>query len=83
MLDRAELRPRGGALLEKIRRDVTDFTPRTNLESQAYQPVVDQVAVADDARNARGQNAGPTMPGVVWFGLMLSLSVWSFRTREI
>ncbi|MDX6350577.1 MAG: hypothetical protein QOF84_5367 [Streptomyces sp.] len=75
MLDRAELRPQGGALLEKVRRDVTDFTPRTNLESQAYQPVVDQVAVADDARNARGQNAGPTMPGVVWFGLIVGALV--------
>jgi hypothetical protein len=64
-----------GAAVEKVRRDVTDFTPRTNLESQAYQPVVDQVAVADDARNTRGQNAGPTMPGVVWFGLIVGALV--------
>jgi hypothetical protein len=33
------------------------------------------VAVADDARNARGQNAGPTMPGVVWFGLIVGALV--------
>lgn len=75
MLRDAELTPRGDVLLEKVRRDVTDFVPRADLQTQAYQPVVDQVGVADDARNARGQNAGPTMPGVVWFGLIVGALV--------
>ncbi|WP_411104651.1 hypothetical protein [Streptomyces sp. cmx-4-9] len=65
-----ELTDRGGELLERIRRDVTDYAPQTDHEGQAYQPLVDQVAVADDARNARGLSAGATMPGVVWFGLI-------------
>ena len=43
---------------------------RPTIEGQAYQPLVDQVAAADDARSARGQSAGATMPGVVWFGLI-------------
>jgi len=75
MLADGELAPRGTVLLEKVRRDVTDFSPRTDLQNQAYQPVVDQVGVADDARNARGQNAGPTMPGLVWFGLIVGALV--------
>lgn len=28
------------------------------------------MAAVDDARGSRGQNAGATMPGVVWFGLI-------------
>lgn len=70
MLKHGENTQRGSELLGKVRRDVTDFEPRTPLANQAYQPVVDQVAAADDARTARGENAGPTMPGVVWFGLV-------------
>lgn len=62
--------PHGDVLLGRIRRDVTDQAPNTDLEMQAYQPLVDQVAVADDARQTRGQNAAPTMPGLVWFGLI-------------
>lgn len=31
--------------------------------------------MADDARGARGQNAGETMPGVVWFGLIIGALV--------
>ncbi|MEU3727691.1 hypothetical protein [Streptomyces sp. NPDC031705] len=61
---------RGGELLEKIRRDVTDYEPQTDHEGQAYQPLVDQIALADDARTSRGLSAGATMPGVVWFGLI-------------
>ncbi|WP_405942498.1 hypothetical protein [Streptomyces sp. NBC_00207] len=70
MADHGDLTDRGGELLERIRRDVTDYEPQTDHEGQAYQPLVDQVAVADDARSARGQSAGATMPGVVWFGLI-------------
>jgi hypothetical protein len=70
LLDSGENTARGDALLERVRHDVTDHVPVSDLESQAYQPVIDQVAVADDARQERGQNAAPTMPGVVWFGLI-------------
>ncbi|MGW6979033.1 bestrophin-like domain, partial [Streptomyces sp. NPDC054932] len=70
MADHGDLTERGGELLERIRRDVTDYEPQTDHEGQAYQPLVDQVAVVDDARSARGQSAGATMPGVVWFGLI-------------
>ncbi|MFJ4923320.1 hypothetical protein [Streptomyces sp. NPDC088725] len=65
-----ELSPRGTQLLDTVRRDITQYPPKTDLEGQAYQPLVDAVAAADDARGARGQNAGDTMPGVVWFGLI-------------
>ncbi|WP_055588349.1 bestrophin-like domain [Streptacidiphilus griseoplanus] len=64
------LTDRSADLLERVRRDVTDHSPKTDLESQAYQPLVDQVALADQARTTRGQNAGETMPPLVWFGLI-------------
>ncbi|MEU6315940.1 hypothetical protein [Streptomyces sp. NPDC047014] len=70
MADEGELTARGAELLERVRRDVTDYVPQTDHEGQAYQPLVDQVAVVDDMRSARGDSAGATMPGVVWFGLI-------------
>ncbi|MGS2586359.1 bestrophin-like domain [Streptomyces hebeiensis] len=71
MSEHEELTPKGTRLMDTIRRDVTQYSPRTDLEGHAYQPLVDQVATADAARTARGENAGPTMPGVVWFGLTI------------
>lgn len=70
MSDHESLSTKGTALLEQVRRGVTDYVPANDHEAQAYQPLVDQVAAADDARGARGENAGATMPGVVWFGLI-------------
>lgn len=64
------LTDRSAALLEQVRRDVTDHPPVGDLQSQAYQPIVDQVALADQARTLRGENAGETMPPIVWFGLI-------------
>ena len=75
MSEREELSERGTELLDRIRRDVTDYRPADDHEGQAYQPLVDQVAVVDDARGARGQSAGATMPGVVWFGLIIGALV--------
>ncbi|MFE2560334.1 DUF4239 domain-containing protein [Streptomyces sp. NBC_00090] len=75
MAENGELSEEGTALLEKVRRSVTDYQPANDFEGQAYQPLVDQVAAADDARGARGQNAGATMPGVVWFGLIIGALV--------
>ncbi|MBT2511058.1 DUF4239 domain-containing protein [Streptomyces sp. ISL-98] len=75
MSDQGTLSERGTELLDRLRRDVTDYKPRTDHEGQAYQPLVDQVAAVDDARGARGQGASATMPGVVWFGLIIGAVV--------
>ncbi|MCB5165466.1 DUF4239 domain-containing protein [Streptomyces bambusae] len=75
MAERGELTDEGERLLERIRRDVTDYEPKTDHEGQAYQPLVDQVAAVDDARSARAAGAGATMPGVVWFGLIAGAAV--------
>ncbi|MGX1884992.1 bestrophin-like domain [Streptomyces sp. NPDC055287] len=62
---------RGGAqLLGQIRSDIAHHTPDNELQAQAYQPLLDQVTAADDARHQRLDNAGTTLPGVVWFGLV-------------
>ncbi|MBT2398374.1 DUF4239 domain-containing protein [Streptomyces sp. ISL-100] len=70
MADHGSLTERGTELLDQLRREVTDYVPKTDHEGQAYQPLVDQVAAVDDARGARGAGAEATMPGVVWFGLI-------------
>jgi hypothetical protein len=70
MADDGRLTTRGDALMDRVRADVTDYEPRTDFEAQAYQPLVDQVTAADQARNARANATGATMPGVVWFGLL-------------
>ncbi|MEV8531320.1 hypothetical protein [Streptomyces sp. NPDC051211] len=75
MADSGRVTAEGTRLLERIRRDVTDYEPKTDHEGQAYQPLVDQVAAADDARSSRAQSAGSTMPGVVWFGLIIGALV--------
>ncbi|MFG2292921.1 hypothetical protein [Streptomyces sp. NPDC048603] len=75
MADSGETTDKGTALLDRIRRDVTDYQPQTDHEGQAYQPLVDQVALADDARSSRAGSAGATMPGVVWFGLVIGALV--------
>ncbi|KOG12106.1 MULTISPECIES: DUF4239 domain-containing protein [Streptomyces] len=75
MSEHGELSDEGTALLERVRRSVTDYQPANDFEGQAYQPLVDRVAAADDARGARGQSAGATMPGVVWFGLIIGALV--------
>ncbi|WP_329113224.1 DUF4239 domain-containing protein [Streptomyces sp. NBC_01353] len=75
MSEHGELSEEGTRLLEQVRRSVTDYQPANDHEGQAYQPLVDQVAVVDDTRGARGQNAGATMPGVVWFGLIIGALV--------
>ncbi|MFD3945327.1 hypothetical protein [Streptomyces sp. NPDC058579] len=75
MSEHGELSDEGTRLLEQVRRSVTDYQPATDHEGQAYQPLVDQVAVVDDARGSRGEGAGATMPGVVWFGLIIGALV--------
>jgi len=70
MSDNGKVTERGDQLLDRIRADVTDYEPRTDFQAQAYQPLLDQVTTADQARTARADSTGPTMPGVVWFGLI-------------
>ncbi|MFD5099675.1 bestrophin-like domain [Streptomyces albidochromogenes] len=60
----------GARLLSRIRSDIAHRTPADELQAQAYQPLLDQVAAADDARHQRLDSAGTTLPGVVWFGLI-------------
>ncbi|MFH8291885.1 DUF4239 domain-containing protein [Streptomyces sp. NPDC018059] len=71
MKSKGELTDRGADLLARIRHDVTDYEPKSDFEAQAYQPLVDEVAAADDARSSRADSVGATMPGVVWFGLII------------
>ncbi|MGW6458452.1 bestrophin-like domain [Streptomyces sp. NPDC055078] len=75
MVDGEELSDRGDRLLDSVRSDIAQRVPAGELEAQAYQPMLDQIATADDARNAREQNAGATLPGVVWFGLIIGALV--------
>jgi hypothetical protein len=70
MRKHGDLSSEGDVLLDRVRTDVTQFDPKSDLAAQAYQPVVDQVAAADQARTTRGQSVGSTMPGMVWFGLV-------------
>lgn len=70
MADKGEMTEKGSALLRKVREDVTDHQPASDFEAQAYQPLLDQLAAADAARNARADSTGETLPGVVWFGLI-------------
>ncbi|MET8827357.1 hypothetical protein ABZX40_15385 [Streptomyces sp. NPDC004610] len=62
--------PAGGELLSRIRADLAHRTPADELQAQAYQPLLDEVAAADVARHERLDSAGTTLPGVVWFGLL-------------
>jgi len=75
MADDGHVTAQGGRLFDRIRRDVTDYEPKTDFEAQAYQPLVDQVTAADAARSARADSTGVTMPGVVWFGLITGAAV--------
>ncbi|WP_333776773.1 bestrophin-like domain [Streptomyces sp. IBSBF 3136] len=70
MADHGQITPRGTELLTQVRHDVTDYQPKNDFEAQAYQPVLDQMAAADQARNARADSTGATMPSVVWWGLL-------------
>ncbi|MFF4077814.1 DUF4239 domain-containing protein [Streptomyces sp. NPDC087218] len=75
MSEHGTLTAEGTRLLDRVRADVTQYRPANDHEGQAYQPLVDEVAAADDSRSARGQSAGATMPGVVWFGLVIGALV--------
>ncbi|MFE8014654.1 bestrophin-like domain [Streptomyces antibioticus] len=75
MADQGEVTERGDELLTRLREDVTDYEPADDFQAQAYQPLLDQMATADQARNARAGSTGATMPGVVWFGLLAGAAI--------
>ncbi|MDT0475116.1 DUF4239 domain-containing protein [Streptomyces sp. DSM 41014] len=70
MADHDRLTARGNELFQRMRDDVTDYQPKSDFEAQAYQPLLDQIAAAAEARADRGNSMGATMPNVVWFGLL-------------
>ncbi|MHC0432141.1 bestrophin-like domain [Streptomyces sp. O3] len=70
MAEHGQLTERGDQLLDAVRVAVRESEPRNELQGQAYAPMVDQVALADEARTNRGDAAEPAMPPVVWFGLI-------------
>ncbi|MFF8970214.1 hypothetical protein [Streptomyces sp. NPDC014995] len=70
MADEGRVTERGDELLQRLRVDLTDYRPGSDFEAQAYQPLLDQMTAADQARTARADSMDPTMPGVVWFGLV-------------
>ncbi|NGO72919.1 DUF4239 domain-containing protein [Streptomyces boncukensis] len=70
MTEHGELTKRGDELLSELRRHVMAYEPATAQQAQSYQAAADQVAEADAARTDRASSAEPTMPGVVWFGLI-------------
>ncbi|MEU5389494.1 hypothetical protein [Kitasatospora cineracea] len=75
MRTHGEISPEGTELLAKLRTDVAERAPQNDIEAQAYQAMMDKIAIADETRTSRGGNVGPTMPGVVWFGLVIGAVV--------
>jgi hypothetical protein len=70
MQDGKGLDEHGDALLDEVRRGIAAYVPETDAENRAAYALGDQIAAAEEARNERGLNAGPTMPPLVWFGLI-------------
>ena len=70
MVDHDALTDKGARLLGNLRQSVTTYEPSNTQQAQAYQAAVDEVAEVDTARADRASSAEPTMPGVVWFGLI-------------
>ncbi|MER5883507.1 hypothetical protein ABT160_06730 [Streptomyces sp. NPDC001941] len=66
---------RGDQLLGELRTDLVAHAPTGEAEAQMYQPLVDRVAALDEARGARAEGAEDTLPGVVWFGLIVGAVV--------
>ncbi|QEU89790.1 DUF4239 domain-containing protein [Streptomyces kanamyceticus] len=75
MAAKGQLTDRGDQLFGKVRTAVLRSEPRDELQGQAYTPMADQIALADEARTNRGESAQPTMPPVVWFGLIVGAVV--------
>jgi multisubunit Na+/H+ antiporter MnhB subunit len=65
-----ELTEIGDRLLADLRTVVASREPETVREAEAYQGLVQQAAVVDEARAGRADSAGPAMPLEVWVGLV-------------
>jgi hypothetical protein len=85
MAAHSQLTGRGDVLLAGLRKDVLAVEPRTSREEQSYQALADQVAAADAARADRARSLEPTLPGVVWLGLVAGavVSVGMLFTLQI
>ncbi|NLU68720.1 DUF4239 domain-containing protein [Streptomyces sp. HNM0574] len=75
MAKNGELLDRGDALLAELRQQVTAHKPADVQEEQTYQAMTERVAALDAARAERAASAEPTMPGVVWVGLIAGAAV--------
>lgn len=80
-----QLTAHGDRLVAKMRKDVLSYEPKNVREEQSYQALSDRVAAVDEARANRAQAAEPTMPGVVWLGLVVGavVSVGMLFTLQI
>ncbi|NJQ02779.1 bestrophin-like domain [Streptomyces zingiberis] len=70
MSEQGRMSPEAEELFRQLRAYVARLEPRDAREVRSHQPMVDQLAVADAARNARAEMAGGELPAVVWFGLI-------------
>ena len=70
MAEHGNLADEGGQKLEKIRRDVTDYHPRTTSRARPTSRWSTRWAPSTPPAPPAAQGAGATMPGVVWFGLI-------------
>ncbi|WP_419997620.1 hypothetical protein [Streptomyces boninensis] len=70
MEDGQGLSGRGDRLLDQVRQTVQDYQPRTEAQNRASYALADQLTTADQARKTRGLDASPTLPQLVWFGLI-------------
>jgi protein-S-isoprenylcysteine O-methyltransferase Ste14 len=70
LVEHAELTEEGDALLAELRRTIALHEPVEPLEAYGYHGLMDRAAAVGEARTARAQAAEPTMPGLVWFGLV-------------
>ncbi|MEV6106041.1 hypothetical protein AB0M28_15180 [Streptomyces sp. NPDC051940] len=64
------LTARGDRMMGEIRTVIATYDPKTDAENRAAYGLSDQASNAEQARNDRGMDTGPTMPPLVWFGLI-------------
>ncbi|NGN70274.1 DUF4239 domain-containing protein [Streptomyces sp. A7024] len=70
MEDGKGLTDRGDRMLGEVRQTIQDYEPRTESQNRAAYAIAEQVTTAEQARTTRALDAGPTLPQLVWFGLI-------------
>ncbi|MFC7217217.1 hypothetical protein ACFQLX_03375 [Streptomyces polyrhachis] len=60
----------GDELMASINAVVGSYEPKTDAENRAAYAIADQASAAEEARDDRALDAGPTLPPLVWFGLV-------------